>query len=52
LRRWVTKSGIDGVFEIRFDEFKNSKELVQVTGPGGSGGGPKGGPSRGFSASA
>ena len=52
LRRWVTKSGIDGVFEIRFDEFKNFKELVQITGPGGSGGGPKGGPSRGFSASA
>lgn len=57
LRRWVTKNGIDGVFEIRFDEFRNFKELVQVGGPpgGGSGGGPggaKGGSSRGFSASA
>lgn len=55
LRRWVTKNGIDGVFEIRFDEFRNFKELVQVGGPpnrGGSGGGTGSGSSRGFTASA
>jgi hypothetical protein len=59
LRRWVTKSGIDGVFEIRFDEHRNFKELVMVMGPpggggggGGQGGGPRGGSGRGFSASA
>ena len=53
LRRWVTKVGINGVFEIRFDQHRNFKELVQIAGPPG-GGGPSGGggSSRGFSASA
>jgi hypothetical protein len=48
LRRWVTPHGIDGVFEIRFDERRSFKELVMVSrGPASGGGRGQGGGSRG-----
>ena len=51
LRRWVTPHGIDGVFELRFDENRSFKELVMISrglpnaqsGGGQGGGGRKGG---------
>ena len=44
LRRWVTHVGIDGVFEIRFDDQNRFVDLRLLTsGAGGSGGGGGGG---------
>jgi hypothetical protein len=50
LRRWVTPNGIDGVFELRFDEHRSFKELVMISrglpsaqGGGAQWGGRKGG---------